>query len=498
MFAVIPVIVAMATAPPVIDGVFNEWEPDTLLAVDPPGDAVGPLDITALRAVTGGPRLFIQIDLANPLNLSSGPAGETTLRLDITSNAGRSITVDFRGRKAFTDNDTSAVLTWPAIDFACMPTIVSNRFELRVNLSPIGVAPGSTLSLQFSGADSLTTPAVVEVVGTEPVAARRSADRSSCSDIRIASLNTFVSGLIDPTRQASFSRLIDAVNADVYCFQEEYSSSAAQIRSLLNTVDPTDNGLPWNTLRSGNDLVIASQWPMIPLTISSRYFGVVVRPTADRAVLVLTNHPNCCGYGGSAEDAARIAQAQEAITRFTQFRNGTAGAALAPYKDAPALLVGDWNLVGSSTPLDLWTQAPIPGMKQLMLSALIGSDVSTWSSPSGLDFWPGVLDLLVYDPTRLFPRHQFTLDTTLLQASELASLGLLASDSLASDHKLLVADFAYAPSSDFNHDGFVTGDDFDAFTDAYVAGQLPADFDGNGFVTGDDFDAYSDEFESGC
>ncbi len=65
MFAVLPAVLALATAPPVIDGVFDEWEPDTLLAVDPPGDAVGPLDITALRAVTGGPTLFIQIDLAN-------------------------------------------------------------------------------------------------------------------------------------------------------------------------------------------------------------------------------------------------------------------------------------------------------------------------------------------------------------------------------------------------------------------------------------------------
>ncbi len=52
--------------------------------------------------------------------------------------------------------------------------------------------------------------------------------------------------------------------------------------------------------------------------------------------------------------------------------------------------------------------------------------------------------------------------------------------------------------ADFNHDGFVTGDDFDSFSLAFIAGDLAADFDHNGFVTGDDFDAYVAAFEAGC
>lgn len=59
---------------------------------------------------------------------------------------------------------------------------------------------------------------------------------------------------------------------------------------------------------------------------------------------------------------------------------------------------------------------------------------------------------------------------------------------------------ALAPhcESDFNRDGFVTGDDFDALVDLFVAGDLDADFDTDGFVTGDDFDAFAAAFESGC
>ncbi len=52
--------------------------------------------------------------------------------------------------------------------------------------------------------------------------------------------------------------------------------------------------------------------------------------------------------------------------------------------------------------------------------------------------------------------------------------------------------------ADFDGDGFVTGDDFDAYVAAFEAGNATADFDGDGFVTGDDFDGFVVQFEAGC
>lgn len=52
--------------------------------------------------------------------------------------------------------------------------------------------------------------------------------------------------------------------------------------------------------------------------------------------------------------------------------------------------------------------------------------------------------------------------------------------------------------ADFDGDGFVTGDDFDAYTAAFELGATAADFDGDGFVTGDDFDLFVLAFERGC
>lgn len=51
---------------------------------------------------------------------------------------------------------------------------------------------------------------------------------------------------------------------------------------------------------------------------------------------------------------------------------------------------------------------------------------------------------------------------------------------------------------DFNGDGFLTYEDFDAFITAFETGLIPSDFNGDGFITFDDFDAFVVAFECGC
>lgn len=52
--------------------------------------------------------------------------------------------------------------------------------------------------------------------------------------------------------------------------------------------------------------------------------------------------------------------------------------------------------------------------------------------------------------------------------------------------------------ADFNGDGFVTGDDYDAYAQVFGSGDAAADMDGDGFVTSDDFDVYVVAFVAGC
>lgn len=53
-------------------------------------------------------------------------------------------------------------------------------------------------------------------------------------------------------------------------------------------------------------------------------------------------------------------------------------------------------------------------------------------------------------------------------------------------------------ATDFDGDGFSTGDDFTFFVMAFENGDSSADFDGDGFTTGDDFDLWVKLFEQGC
>ncbi|MCG3124617.1 MAG: hypothetical protein GIKADHBN_03086 [Phycisphaerales bacterium] len=52
--------------------------------------------------------------------------------------------------------------------------------------------------------------------------------------------------------------------------------------------------------------------------------------------------------------------------------------------------------------------------------------------------------------------------------------------------------------ADFDNSGFVDRDDFDAFVEAFVAGDDAADFDGSGFVDESDYAAFVRDFEAGC
>ncbi|MBL8762591.1 MAG: hypothetical protein JNL50_14950 [Phycisphaerae bacterium] len=52
--------------------------------------------------------------------------------------------------------------------------------------------------------------------------------------------------------------------------------------------------------------------------------------------------------------------------------------------------------------------------------------------------------------------------------------------------------------ADFNHDGFVNGNDYDAFASLFDAGDLGADFNGDGFVNGNDYDEFAGAFDAGC
>ena len=60
------------------------------------------------------------------------------------------------------------------------------------------------------------------------------------------------------------------------------------------------------------------------------------------------------------------------------------------------------------------------------------------------------------------------------------------------------AEYQILTAADFDNDGFITFEDFDAFIAAFEEGLQTSDFNQDGFLTFEDFDDYVAKFEGGC
>lgn len=484
-----------------IDGQFDDWAGTPPAAIDPAGDGTAPFDLTQVFARSEGTAIILRFDAAQNVNIQAGPTGAPTLRVEVTLPGGDTLVADLRAR-TFRRLPAGTALSWSSVGYVSAPTFAAREFEVKFDLAGLGVNTGQTVNVNFSGSDSLAAPIPITLNQPVPGMQRRSAARPPLSALRIASINTLNTGLGHATRGPMFARMIDALDADIYCFQEEYTSSQPAVAFAVQQVDPLDNGYSWRAHKF-NECALVTWGAVRPLPtfgtpISDYAAAVVDLGGAIGAVVVVSTHLRCCGWDGTAEDANRVAEMQSITQTINRLRDGLLGPDFEIYRDIPVIVVGDWNLVGSRTPL---TVAETPkesrglGLSWLFLRNLIGNDPQTWRDP-GSAFSPGVLDLITYSADQLSAVHSFLFDTTRLNSDELAALGVEQNDSNASDHLMLVADFRRitpACAGDANRDGAVTIADLAVIVFNWgtvgIPGQLEGDADGSGDIDMRDVDA---------
>ena len=406
---------------PVIDGIFGEWGDSDVLLVDPVGDAVAAFDITRVHARSRGTVLYLHFDVGSELNLQSGDWFDGQLRLDILVGDAR-LTVDFRGRSIYRDGNPDLWIPWQTMSMTTAPTHTSTEFEMQIDLSEIGATRHDAVTLSFDGSDRTEEALFVLDAPADSPAPLRAATRGAQATFRIANLNTKDSGLSNPERAGSIGRLLAAVDADIYCFQEEYETEDSAISLALRTLTGKQG---WRVYRVRAS-IIATRGKLRPVeSENERYAAARVKVSGGPEILAISYHGSCCGYAGSEEDEERISEAQALVRTIDAHR------------DVPALVIGDWNLVGSRTPLSTLEAA---GLERWHLESLRPGDFWTWYNPRSR-FTPGQLDLLVHDPTRLERVHGYILSTHTMQAAEAEALGLRSDDSEGSDHQVLVGDF---------------------------------------------------------
>jgi endonuclease/exonuclease/phosphatase family metal-dependent hydrolase len=427
--------------PIVIDGALADWMGQLPVATDPAGDATGAFDITRVWACNRGSNLFLRFTVGRPLNLQAGPESDGTLRIRIGTPAGRRLIIDTRNRMAYTDLSPDQRIPWSAIRYVAGPTYAQSEFEVRVDLAYFGGQIGRPVTIQFDGSDRLDEPVLFHLTDPSLPTPRRSLDRRDSSDVRIVSLNTWHNGLSDPNRADAFARLLGAVEGDVLCLQEEWETP--ELHGAITRIVPPGRGRRWHVHRAGG-CAVASRSPLTPLPSDEKFFAAALVHLPAGPALVFSVHLDSRGHAGSPEDRKRIEQAEFIAEVINRFRAGQLGPYLAEHRQVPVFLAGDFNLVGSRTPLDRILAADAGVMREVKLPHAAGRDVYTWRAGRETDtFPPGRLDFVVYGARGVRTGNGYVLDTHELSAAQRLAYDLNRGDSQASDHLLLVADFAY-------------------------------------------------------
>lgn len=420
---------------PAIDGVLDEWGAEPTLAVDPAGDAKGAFDVVALRAVARGTIVYLKLDLADKLGAHLGPSSDGSLALEFTLPAGEVLILDLRKNTVQADG---SALRWSDIGYRIAPTHESASFELRLDLKRFKVVQGDTVTLQLSGSDALAAPATIRLDTPAISEQRRSPDRPSGADLRVASLNTDDNGLSPNTsRFDKLRRIVLGVKADIFCAQEMFGT-------FINwgVLGPSGDK-SWKGVKHGN-VVIGARGTVkaLPTEHSGQDFIGASVKLQSRTVVVLCLRLTPGGWAGQPADKERIDDANRVAATLQKVRSGTHGSELT---QAPVIVLGDFGLVGSRTPLDVLEDASAgPGLTRWTLRHLLGRDAHTYRArTSSVTDPPGIHDLLLYSAGTLEPKHGFVLDTSELEPAALTGLGAKAGDSRGSDHLMLVGDFAY-------------------------------------------------------
>ena len=424
-----------------IDGGFEDWKDIKICANDPKGDAKGAFDITKVYATNQGSILYLRFDTTNLLNLQNGPEAEGTLLVTINLPNKQELILNMRGRRAFLNDSLKERIPWDRLKYIVGPTYAQNEFEIQVDLGEFNINCGDAISIQFDGSDKLSTPIAFKFSQPLEIPNRRSHSRYPGTDVRIVSFNTYFEGLSDPNRQEAMGRLLNSAHGDVYCFQEEWKTEGHG--EILKRLMPPENKGRWHIHKvQGN--VIASKYPLKVLPSKNDRYAAAYIGLAENQLFIINVHLKAMGYIDSREDRLRVRQVDDILATIDEIYKGKYDEDDAPDTQPAIVMLGDFNLVGSRTPLDMIIDKKVYGLKDWLIPNLIGESVVTWRGGPRASFSPGKLDYIVYSTRTLIPKNGFLTNSELLNRTELRQLKLDAADSKISDHLLITVDFQFS------------------------------------------------------
>lgn len=474
-------------APISIDGDLADWGSVAPALVDPAGDGgASGVDFGRLALADDDRFLFIRVETGAEFDLAEN--NDLVLYLDTDADETTGLAVAGIGAElqwhfglrtgTFFHAGGSATVGHADLRFRAGPTTTATEFEMALGLSalPDGSHPlflGSTVRLllrdEAPGGDQVpddpTTLLYALGAGTLPPETPVPIDRLQSSDLRLASWNTKNDSLWSPGQQDRFRRQIVAVDPVIISFQEIYDHTADETRQLIAQWLPGQPGESWFAAgvadcKTISRFAVLGAWPL-----DGNLAVLLDTATALGGEMLLINaHLPCC-----SNDAGRQAEIDRIMAFIRDAEQPGGILDLAP--GTPIVLTGDLNLVGSSQQLlslhtgDIvnegvfgpdftpdWDGSDLADILPRQTELRMGY---TWRNDFS-SFWPGRLDFVIFTDSALAAANRFVLYTPEMSATVLAKHGLLADDSLASDHLLFCADFRPPGTpADLNGDGVV-------------------------------------------
>lgn len=455
---------------PRVDGSIEEWSPESVVKAD--GHHVYlrfkvPGEPRALQASSRTVALYLDVDGNADTGRRSTAKVFRQLGVDAEvrfsprtadGKPGRGMSVVRVGDDGKTSgiaNKTSGVVF--------SPTYASTWYEMRFDrelLRAAAASPGGADAKRFTGMfvtldeegqiDGWADPFEVHLgpAATTPKVATLDVPEKPAGGVRVVSYN--VEKAKPVSSPEGFGRVLTLLDADVVLFQEWTGGDAASVEAWLQLHAPGAIGAPAWKVRKTVDTgtAIASRLPLGDLKLDSLWMDdgtdkprmvrmtSAVVTTAGSPISVTSVHLKCCGGATGREEEIRQGEAR-----------AIQGSLASGDSWVPHIIAGDFNLVGTRTPLELLRRELDEGGGDLAVAkpVALGGDVKvTWRQWSS-EFGPSRLDYVLYAPSRIEVVNSFVLDSTILADETLARTGLDRGDSESSDHLPVVVDVVVKP-----------------------------------------------------
>ena len=449
-----------------LDGQFNDWSnPD--LVIEDGTDNPSAINVHKLEVQFDDEYVYFKIELDREILLQQN--NDILLGVDFDANPqtgldhgniGAEWVFNFGNRSGFLFNGGILLSEHDDVGLVAAPTVSSEVFEVALlrefRKNGINFRMGDEINVHISTQGEFGDWAPSSGIASLDISAVRPIQvpqyqlaKDASTEFRFVSYNVLRDNIFKPSVQNDFRRLMQAVDADVYCFQEIYDNDENDLLDLMLDLDILDNTLNWYAAKKGPDLIMISRYPIVfDQAIGNNSIQVVDVDGQD--VFIVNTHLPCC-----ENDLGREIEIDQILQYIRRAKDNTVGYNLE--ENTPIIICGDMNLVGQSSQLEALIEGDI------FDNSFFGPDVTmdwdgssledltapttgfpaafTWYSPFS-SFFPGRLDFVLFTDSRLEVLNSFVLNSQGLDQSEQTEYQILDGASLnASDHMPVVADF---------------------------------------------------------